>query len=234
MSALAACWAAVTVLLLGRRPVGRGRWSARPPEPGQRVTALSARVRWGGSFSAAAGLAVATGWWWVLGLVPLVAWALGRWVPVDTSRERAALVAGLPLALELLAACLRSGLPLRRAAAIVSEAVGGEVGRRLAGVVAAVRVGTDEAEAWRALAAEDVLAPVARDLARAVGSGTALAASLERHTADARKEQRARVLERAKAVGVRSVLPLMVCFLPAFILVGVVPIVAGVVVRLLG
>ena len=35
-------------------------------------------------------------------------------------------------------------------------------------------------------------------------------------------------------MGVRTVLPLMVCFLPAFMLVGVVPIVAGVVMGMLG
>ena len=34
-------------------------------------------------------------------------------------------------------------------------------------------------------------------------------------------------VKEARKVGVRSVVPLMACFLPAFILVGVVPIVAG-------
>jgi len=34
---------------------------------------------------------------------------------------------------------------------------------------------------------------------------------------------------RARRVGVRSVLPLMTCFLPSFLLLGVVPIIGGVV-----
>ena len=38
---------------------------------------------------------------------------------------------------------------------------------------------------------------------------------------------------RARKAGVSSVVPLMVCFLPAFILIGVVPIVGGVASRVL-
>ena len=40
-------------------------------------------------------------------------------------------------------------------------------------------------------------------------------------------ERRAAVEARAKAVGVRTVIPLGLCFLPAFLLLGIVPVVAG-------
>lgn len=227
--------ALATWLALGRCPSARPRLRDRPvPAAAPRRSPLSGPLTWGLSLAASLGVALATGWWLALGLAPVIAWAVARWLPVDTRAERDAVAAALPQALELLAACTRAGLPLRRAAEVVAAAVAGPVGEQLDRVVAAVRVGADEADAWRALADHPVLGHVARDLARATGSGTAVAASLDRHTLDARRERQAAVLERARAVGVSSVVPLMVCFLPAFLLVGVVPIVAGVLLRFLG
>ncbi|NHB85425.1 hypothetical protein G7085_14540 [Tessaracoccus sp. HDW20] len=68
---------------------------------------------------------------------------------------------------------------------------------------------------------------MARDVARAERSGTALADVLRTHAEDARRDCHDEAQKAARRVGVRSVVPLMVCFLPAFILVGVVPIIAG-------
>ena len=44
---------------------------------------------------------------------------------------------------------------------------------------------------------------------------------------DLRRASRADVESRARAVGVKAAVPLGVCLLPAFVLVGVVPLVAG-------
>jgi hypothetical protein len=44
---------------------------------------------------------------------------------------------------------------------------------------------------------------------------------------DLRRQVRAEVESRARAVGVKAALPLGTCLLPAFVLVGVVPLVAG-------
>jgi hypothetical protein len=51
---------------------------------------------------------------------------------------------------------------------------------------------------------------------------------------DQRRRSHAEVEARARAVGVKAALPLGVCLLPAFILVGVVPLVAGSVSVLVG
>lgn len=74
---------------------------------------------------------------------------------------------------------------------------------------------------------DTVWGAVARDLARCAESGAAVAEVLEVHAAEARALRRARREMAARTVGVRSVLPLVCCFLPAFILVGVVPIIAA-------
>ncbi|MFZ2260527.1 MAG: type II secretion protein F, partial [Luteococcus japonicus] len=68
-----------------------------------------------------------------------------------------------------------------------------------------------------------------RDLARSSETGSAAARVLRQHAQDLRVAVRDAQLGRARAVGVRSVLPLMACFLPAFLLTGVVPVVAGLV-----
>ena len=74
---------------------------------------------------------------------------------------------------------------------------------------------------------------VGRDLARSVRSGLGLAELLRRHALDARADQASRAVARARAAGVRSVVPLMLCFLPAFMLLGVVPLFGALVVQLL-
>ena len=43
------------------------------------------------------------------------------------------------------------------------------------------------------------------------------------HADEARAERTAAVEIAARQVGVRSVLPLMLCFIPAFLLLGIVP-----------
>jgi hypothetical protein len=50
---------------------------------------------------------------------------------------------------------------------------------------------------------------------------------------DQRDEARSRAEAAARAAGVRSVAPLVACFLPAFILIGIVPVVASLALPLL-
>jgi hypothetical protein len=60
-----------------------------------------------------------------------------------------------------------------------------------------------------------------------------VAAALVRLSEDLRARQRAAVEERVRQVEVRAAVPLGVCLLPSFILIGVVPLVAGSVTGLL-
>jgi len=80
---------------------------------------------------------------------------------------------------------------------------------------------------------DEVLGSVARDLARAADAGTATGALLARHAEAARSAAHAAALARAKAVGVQTIIPVSVCYLPAFFLLGVVPVIAGVLASLL-
>lgn len=140
----------------------------------------------------------------------------------------------LPDALDLLASCLDSGLPLSRAVEVVAEVSPRATGARLAVVSSALAAGRAGHEAWALIVDDAAWGGVAAEVAAAERRGTALSGLLRAHAADARQDVSDEVVKRARTVGVRSVLPLMVCFLPAFVLVGVVPIVAGLIRDLLG
>ncbi len=201
---------------------------------------LASRGRASGALAAAGSalLLVAGLGWWGIPLAVAVGAAsyvvLGRLLSGEATRRREQIVADLPQACDLLAVCLDSGLPLRGAVEVIAGALDGPLGGLLGELAAKVRLGTDEAEAWAELAGtEPVLGVLGRELARALGSGMALSGTLRALGSDARRDAAAAAEVRARRVGVRSVLPLMICFLPAFLLLGVVPIIGGVAQHLL-
>lgn len=144
-------------------------------------------------------------------------------------RRRREVLADLPQACDLLAVCLEAGQPLRRATEVIAGAVEAPLSEVLAELCAVVALGADEDRAWReAGRAEPALATLAREVGRAVNSGVALSLSLRSLGVEARRVAASAAEVRARRVGVRSVLPLMLCFLPGFLLLGVVPIIGGV------
>ena len=172
----------------------------------------------------------------VLGLLLAVGGprALARLEPRTVREQRQQLQRDLPLLLELLSACLAGGAPLPAAAGAVGAAVGGPAGARLSAVAAALAVGTAPSQAWQSLAGADAsqrgadpLAPAARALARASDGGAPVAAAVSRLAAVVRAEGRSAAEQAARRVGVLAVAPLGLCFLPAFVLLGVVPVVIG-------
>lgn len=153
---------------------------------------------------------------------------LVRLEPRAVRTERQRLAADLPAAADLLAACLLSGAPMVDAAEAVATALGGPVSGPLREVAAAIRLGADPPEAWRALDARAELAPLSRAVARAMAGGAPLADALTRLADDRRRSLRAEAAAAAHRVGVRAAAPLGLCFLPAFVLIGVTPVVASI------
>lgn len=153
--------------------------------------------------------------------------AMARREPADVRARRIRMAADLPVALDVLAACLAAGTPWTDAVEAVGTAVGGPLGERLRTVAAHTRLGADPAGVWRELGLDPPLRPLARACVRALGSGTPVAADLARVAADQRRRRRVEALAKARAAGVHVTAPLGLCFLPAFLLLGVVPAVAG-------
>jgi Type II secretion system (T2SS), protein F len=155
---------------------------------------------------------------------------LGRLEPSAVRAERERLVVEMPMVLDLLAACLAGGATLAAAVLAVAAADPGPSGDRLRRVAAALSVGTPPAEAWTALGTEpEELAAVSRAFRRADEGGAPVADVVARLASEQRAEAQARAVRAAKRVGVLAVAPLGLCFLPAFVLLGVVPVVAGLV-----
>lgn len=153
---------------------------------------------------------------------------LVRLEPRAARTERRRLAADLPAAADLLAACLLSGAPMVDAAEAVAAALDGPLSGPLREVAAAIRLGADPPEAWRALDARPELAPLSRAVARAMAGGAPLADALTRLADDRRRSLRAEAAAAAHRVGVRAAAPLGLCFLPAFVLIGVTPVVASI------
>ena len=175
------------------------------------------------------------GWAWPL--APVVALTvvvlLGRIEPAAARRRRQVLVLQTPQALELMASCLAAGLPVRGACSVVIDAFDGPVAEDLGRVRASTDLGVSDVDAWVQLSDHAQLGPAAADLARSVESGTLLVTTLRHHAVQARARREAALQVVARSVGVRSVLPLMTCFIPAFLLLGVVPTVASALARAL-
>jgi len=124
--------------------------------------------------------------------------------------------------LDLLGAACSAGASIPGALAVVGAAAGGARGPTLTRVAAALALGGSWAEAWSG--AEPALEPVASALQPSWQDGVAPAGSLRAVAATLRRERRTRALEAAGRLGVRLVLPLGLCHLPAFVLVGLVPV----------
>ncbi|MFJ9044265.1 type II secretion system F family protein [Streptomyces sp. NPDC102347] len=168
-----------------------------------------------------------------LGLGLVVAAGLWRWHRRQTAAaqarepDTAEAARQLPLAADLLSACIAAGAGPVPAAQAVGETLGGPVGDALARGAAEVRLGGEPGEAWRRLAALPGAVPLARLLERADVSGLPLAAPVGRLAAEARAGWNRAATARARRAAVLVSAPVGLCFLPAFIAVGVLPVVIG-------
>jgi pilus assembly protein TadC len=149
-------------------------------------------------------------------------------------RRRERLAAELPTALDLLASCLAAGRPPTEAMGAVTAALGGPVADELAVVASRLSLGADPVSVWLGVSAHPVLGPLGRTMVRALETGAPVADALSRLVEDQRRQRRWDAEQRARSVGVKAAAPLAVCFLPAFIAVGIVPMIAGAFVRLVG
>lgn len=119
--------------------------------------------------------------------------------------------------LDLVAICLTSGLPIPVALALTAEATEDRSGLQ--------RIGRAMTIGGRKLAQDDRLLPVLEVFEFSEHTGVGPAPLIESVAKELRDSSRRRQQEAAAALGVRLVLPLGVCILPAFLLLSVVPVV---------
>lgn len=172
----------------------------------------------GGAIGMAAG-AVAAVWTWRI---------LGAAEQPAAKRRREQLEDELPLAVHLLGACLRAGAAVGPALATVGAALPGAVAEEFAAIGARLDLGADPVDVWGQVAGGGPLAPLGLALLRSHVSGASVTAVIDRLCTDLRAARRSRTDARARTVEVRASVPLGICLLPAFLLLGVVPMSVGV------
>ena len=188
----------------------RGTWR----RPGLSLLASAGAALFvGGPYAVMVGVIAGSGCWWWLGTVE----------PAEVRRARAAVRRDLPAVVHLLGAALRSGAAPADAVRIACAALPGPAAERLDGVAHRLSLGADPAAVWHALSADDALAPLGRCLGRAAETGAPVVAAVERLADDLEAEHRQVAESRARSVGVKAAVPLGLCLLPSFLLLGIVP-----------
>jgi hypothetical protein len=105
---------------------------------------------------------------------------------------------------------------------VVGAAVGGAQGERLSRVGTLLALASSWDEAWAPMPSDAGLRLALRG---AWESGAAPGPALQVAANQARRRRRAAARTAAATLGTRLVLPLGLCFLPAFVLLGLVPVV---------
>jgi Flp pilus assembly protein TadB len=181
------------------------------------LAGVAALVFVSGPLAAPAGLVAATATWVVI----------GRAEPASSRRRRAAAAQDLPHLVGLLADALGAGRSPVDALSLVTGALPGPATDRLAPVLPRLRLGIDPRAVWEGLAEDPALAPLGRVLSRAESTGAPVGEAVTRLAESLAHDVRGAAEDRARAVGVKAALPLGLCLLPAFVLLGIVPVVAG-------
>jgi Flp pilus assembly protein TadB len=162
-----------------------------------------------------------------LGVALLARGVLGRLEPASARRRRLEVIRAAPIVSDLLAASLGAGVPLEQAVPVIARALGGDVGQALQRVHRRVELGEPSDLAWAELADVPGLGVIARAVARSARTGAPLARVLSTASAELRAAATAAAMAQVRATAVRAVLPLGLCLLPAFVLLGIVPVVGG-------
>ncbi|OQD34804.1 hypothetical protein B1R42_08695 [Trueperella pyogenes] len=122
--------------------------------------------------------------------------------------------------LDLAAAALGSGLSIPSTLKALDVATGGQARTQTANLLL---MGAKWDEAWEGAANERL-----REALRAAWTdGAAPVPLVERSAQSLRLQRQRKAKEAAARLGAKLVMPLGLCFLPAFILLGIVPVVAG-------
>lgn len=127
---------------------------------------------------------------------------------------------------DLLAACLKAGLPVPTAIEAVAM-------KELSRVADLLRLGADPVTAWASALERPETAALARAARRTARSGAALARQAVELAGRTRAEATDEAEAKAQKAAVAVAAPLALCFLPAFLCLGVVPVVLGLADRIL-
>jgi pilus assembly protein TadC len=135
---------------------------------------------------------------------------------------------------DLLAACLRAGMPVSAAAAAVAEQAPEPLGTALRRAANLLALGAEPEIAWQHAGTDPSTEALARLARRSARSGSALADAVTELAVEQRAAVEGAAAAAAERAGVLVSGPLGLCFLPAFLCLGIAPVVIGLATRVLG
>jgi hypothetical protein len=107
-----------------------------------------------------------------------------------------------------------------------------EIAERFAAAAQALREGADPETAWHPLAVDGATAPVAAAALRASRTGAPASETVAKAARDLWTCAEHAAQAQLRSTAVRAAMPLALCFLPAFVLLGIVPTMIGVLAQL--
>ncbi|ORB69134.1 hypothetical protein BST45_10590 [Mycobacterium shinjukuense] len=140
---------------------------------------------------------------------------------------------GVASSLDVLAVCLTAGMTVAAAAAATAASAPPQLARVLARAADLLTLGADPEIAWSAPpdlpvgAVDEQVDALLRLARRSASSGAALAEGVVELAAQSRQHAAHAATGAAERAGVLIAGPLGLCFLPAFVCLGIVPMVAG-------
>ena len=221
-------WSAMIVTIGSAALVVVVSWLLRPkPTPRAVVRRRVVRVRWMLIVPTAIAAAIAP----VVGLVTLIAAATWRLSSGPRGAARAArqISTDYPDVLDLLVLSIRAGYLPAQAVVEITQFLPPRLRHSFAAVDQAMQQGTRFADALREL--PRYLGPIAQPLVDSLSSadryGLPLAPVLERLAFEARQQRRRQADSAARELPVRLAVPLVLCTLPSFVLLAIVPLLLG-------
>lgn len=149
--------------------------------------------------------------------------------PVGARKTTAADPFATASALDVFAVCLSAGMPVPTAAAATADFAPPALSTLLRRVADLLMLGCDPATAWQVPDddADEGSAALVRLARRSAASGSALASGVAELAEQSRQDAVHTATAAAERAGVLIAGPLGLCFLPAFVCLGIVPVVAG-------
>lgn len=212
-----------------------------PPAPGGRLAAADGAVAAGGTTGGAAGEPRArdgpsrvTHPKTTARLPAAGALARRLGLGAEDTRRWDRLLLDIAADIDLYAACTAAGLAPAVAAQIASEASREPLAGTWRTVASLLAVGAEPERAWEPMAAVPGLSDLAALAAGSAASGTRVATAAGRISGRLRRRAEDRATAAGERAGVLIAMPLTLCFLPAFFILGLTPVVLGLAGNILG
>lgn len=148
------------------------------------------------------------------------------WVMSVRDKRQAAIQADAADTIDQMTICVEAGLGFDAALARVAATSEGPLTDELRHTISDIRAGVPRAQALRALSDRTQVVEIRQlvsALLQAHKHGVPMAETLRMQSADMRLKRRQRTEEKAAKLTVKMLFPIIVCFLPVFIIISVVP-----------